>query len=136
MNDLASRRGPCVLVVEDDSLLRDLIRSVLGQAGFDVIDASSGVEALRLIRVRHDICAVVSDISMPGAVNGFELARRIRKVHPRVGVVLVSGRTEPTSGELPYGVLFLSKPFRAVTLLRLLRSVVDRRLPEPLHSPD
>jgi CheY-like chemotaxis protein len=124
-----------VLVVEDEPLLRDFVKSVLGQAGFNVIAASSGDEALRLVKARHDVCTVVSDVSMPGAINGFELARRIRKVRPRVGIVLVSGQTVPTGGELPYGVLFLCKPVRAVTLLRLLRQVLDR-IPEALHSTD
>ena len=124
-----------MLVVEDEPLLRDFVSSVLGQAGFDVIDASSGDEALRLVKARHDVCAVVSSVSMPGAINGIELAHRIRKVRPRVGIVLISGRTVPTGGELPYGVLFLSKPVRAVTLLRLLRQVLDR-IPEALHSSD
>jgi two-component system, response regulator PdtaR len=135
MNALASKRGPCVLMVEDELLLRDFVRSVLGQAGFDVIDASSGDEALRLIKARRDICAVVSDVSMPGAINGFELARRIRRVRPRLGIVLVSGQTVPAEGELPYGVLFLAKPVRAVTLLRLVRRLVDRMLPDPLQLP-
>jgi hypothetical protein len=65
---------------------------------------------------------------MPGAVNGFELARRIRQVRPRVGIVLVSGRTAPADG-----VLFLSKPIR---LLRLLRHQVahrDERPPSQQH---
>jgi two-component system, response regulator PdtaR len=122
-----------VLVVEDEPLLRNFVSSVLGQAGFDVIDASSGDEALKLVRARHDVRAVVSGVSMPGAINGIELAHRIRKVRSRVGIVLISGRTVPTGGELPYGVLFLSKPVRAVTLLRLLRQVLDR-IPEALHS--
>ena len=107
-----------------------LFRSVLGQAGFNVIAASSGDEALRLIKARHDVCAVVSDAT---GLNGFELVRRIRQVRSRVGIVLVSGETVPTGDELPYGVLFLSKPFRAVTLLRLLRQLVGSTLPEPLH---
>ena len=124
-----------MLVVEDEPLLRNFVSSVLGQAGFDVIDASSGDEALRLVKARHDVCAVVSSVSMPGAINGIELAHRIRKVRSRVGIVLISGRTVPTGGELPYGVLFLSKPVRAVTLLRLLRQVLDK-IPEALHSSD
>jgi DNA-binding response OmpR family regulator len=120
-----------VLVVEDEPLLRGVVRSVLGQAGFNVIAASSGYEALRLIKARHDACAVVCDAI---GLTGFELVRRIRKVRPRVGIVLVAGDRVPTGDELSYGVLFLSKPFRAVTLLRLLRQVVGSTLPEPLHT--
>jgi CheY-like chemotaxis protein len=134
MNGLASKRGPCVLVVEEEPLLRGFVRSVLGQAGFNVIAASSGHEALSLLKARHDVCAVVSDVSGPDTDNGFELVRRIRKVRRAVGIVLVSGETVPRGGELPYGVLFLSKPFRAVTLLRLLRQLLGSTLPEPIYS--
>jgi len=110
MNDLASKRGACVLLVEDEPLLRDSVGSVLGQAGFNVIAASSGDEALRLVKARHDVCAVVSDVSGPGTVNGFELVRRIRKARPRVGIVLVSRGTVPTGGELPYGYYSCPSP--------------------------
>lgn len=120
-----------VLVVEDEPLVRNYVSDLLGQSGFDVVEAATGEEALSLI-AEGSVCAVVSDVSMPGAVNGFELARRVRKASPRTGVVLVSGVLEPEV-HLPGGVRFLTKPVKASTLLRLLREVADPRvrLPEP-----
>jgi CheY-like chemotaxis protein len=120
-----------VLVVEDEPLVRDYVSDLLGQSGFEVVEASTGEEAL-LVLAEGGVCAVVSDVSMPGTVNGFELARRVREESPRTGVVLVSGVIEPDV-HLPGGVRFLTKPVKASTLLRLLREVADPRvsLPEP-----
>src|SRR5688572_15957000 len=126
-----SLSAAAVLVVEDEPLVRDYVSDLLGQSGFEVVEASTGEEAL-LVLAEGGVCAIVSDVSMPGAVNGFELARRVREESPRTGVVLVSGVIEPDV-HLPGGVRFLTKPVKASTLLRLLREVADPRvsLPEP-----
>jgi FixJ family two-component response regulator len=68
---------------------------------------------------------------MPGSVNGFELARRVREESPRTGVVLVSGVLEPSKAHLPGGVRFLTKPVKAATLLRLVREVADPKVRLP-----
>ncbi len=114
-----------VLVVEDEPLVRDYVSDILGQSGFEVLSAATGEEALSRI-AEGGVSAVVSDVSMPGTVDGFELARRVREESPRTGVVLVSGVIEPHA-HLPGGVLFLTKPVRASTLLRLVREVADPR---------
>jgi len=69
---------------------------------------------------------------MPGPVNGFELARRVKNAFPRTGVILVSGVMEPAGYHLPRDVRFVTKPVKAATLLRLVREVADPRaiLPE------
>lgn len=124
-----------VLVVEDEPLVRGYVSDILGQSGFDVIDASSGEEALARV-AEGGLCAVVSDVAMPGRVNGFELARRVREEYPRTGVVLVSGVLEPSLAHLPGGVRFVTKPVKASTLLRLVREVADPRvdLPRPAEA--
>jgi len=122
----------CVLVVEDEALIRDYVSDILGQSGFKVVEAATGEEALSRL-AESSVCAVVSDVSMPGAVNGYELARRVRAECPRTGIVLVSGVTIPDGGNLPDGghlpggVRFLTKPVKASTLLRLVREVADPR---------
>jgi YesN/AraC family two-component response regulator len=72
---------------------------------------------------------------MPGAVNGFELARRVRRDLPNMGVVLVSGVLEGNHVYLPLGVRFVSKPVRAATLIRLVREVADPRARLPGGKP-
>jgi two-component system, response regulator PdtaR len=118
-----------VLIVEDEPLVRMSISGALLQAGFEVLASSNGAEALELIAIRPDVFAVVSDIAMPGSIDGFELVREVQRRWPEIGIVLVSGQMEPPKSHCPGGVLFLSKPFKASTLLRLLREIAERRVP-------
>jgi CheY-like chemotaxis protein len=125
-----AKSSASVLVVEDEPLVRDYVTDILGQSGFNVITASTGEEAQARI-AQGGVCAVVSDVAMPGPMNGFELARWVRQECPRTGVVLVSGVMEPSKAHLPGGVMFVPKPVRASTLLRLVRDVADPRAQLP-----
>jgi CheY-like chemotaxis protein len=120
-----------VLVVEDEPIIRIYVSDILEQSGFDVIEAATGEEALSQIAEGERVCAIVSDVAMPGLIDGFELARRVRHDWPRMGVVLVSGVIEPSGVYLPLGVRFVPKPVKASTLLRLLREVADPRATLP-----
>ena len=115
-----------VLIVEDEPLVRMSISDALLQAGFEVLASSNGAEALEVLAVRSAILAVVTDIVMPGAVDGYELAREVQLRWPDIGIIVVSGQMEPPKTHCPKGVLFLSKPFKASTLLRLLRDITAR----------
>ena len=113
--------------------MRLYVSDVLEQSGFEVVEADSAEAALSRLATDKAICAVVSDVAMPGPFDGFELARRLRREFPRIGVVLVSGVLEPKDIYMPLGVRFVAKPVRAATLLRLVREVADPRaqLPKP-----
>jgi CheY-like chemotaxis protein len=133
MDSVPPAGAAAVLVVEDEPLVRAYVADLLGQSGFEVLEAATGEEALALLSDGGSLCAVISDVAMPGPVDGFELARRVRHDQPRMGVILVSGVMAPTGVYLPLGVRFMSKPVKASTLLRLVREVADPRvkLPEP-----
>jgi CheY-like chemotaxis protein len=133
MSDPASSPA-AVLVVEDEPLVRTYVSSILGQSGFDVVEAANGEEAMERIE-QGGVCAIVSDVSMPGRLDGFQLARLVRQKCPRTGVVLVSGVMEPSNAHLPGGVRFMPKPVRASTLLRLVREVADPRAHLPPPGP-
>ncbi len=115
-----------VLVVEDEPLVRVYLSDVLRQSGFGVIVATNGEDALALAK-RENVCAVVSDVAMPGPIDGVELARRVKSDNPRTGVILVSGVKKPADYHLPHGVRYVTKPVKAVTLLRLVREVANPR---------
>ena len=129
MNSVSPENPASVLVAEDEPLVRTYLADVLGQSGFRVIVATNGEDALALVK-RENVCAVISDIAMPGPINGFELARRVKRDCPRTGVILVSGVMEPADYHLPRGVRFVTKPV-AMTPLRLVREVVDPRATLP-----
>ncbi len=118
-----------LLVVDDEPLVRNVARVLLESAGFDVVEATNGVEAVTVYRDRAaEIRAVLLDLTMPG-LGGVEALKMIREVDPGARVILSSGYDErDTIAHLDrqQGVEFLQKPYRARTLLAKLRTVLDR----------
>lgn len=103
-------RTPVILVVDDEVLLRLLAAEHLSDAGFEVLEAANGAEAMALMSERHDIKAVVTDVRMPGGPNGLELARAVREACPGA-IVVVSGRAVPAAGELAERAYYVPKPY-------------------------
>lgn len=71
---------------------------------------------------RHDIAVVFTDIEMPGAMNGIQLAHAVRAGWPPVAIVVTSGRVKPHEGDLPKNVCFLRKPYRPAEVIDALKS--------------
>ena len=100
-----------VLVVEDEPLLRMLLADALAAAGFEVDEAANSDEALELVNLRDEaIAALITDIQMPGALDGCALAWRIHELFPEAEILVVSGVTRPKPGDLPVNARFLPKP--------------------------
>ncbi len=117
-----------VLLVEDEYGVRKLVRKMLVQQGYRVIEASSGEEALRLCE-RHNgsIHLLLSDVVMPN-MSGRELAERLCAARPDLKVLYMTGYTEDAivqHGVLEPGVAVLNKPFLSDALARKLRDVLD-----------
>jgi len=117
-----------VLVVEDEKLVRDLVREILSQHGYDVLEASRGTEALEVSgRHKGPIHILISDVVMPG-MTGPELARRLTALRPEMGVLFMSGYTDDAilqHGVFEHGAEFLQKPFKASALGAKVRKVLD-----------
>lgn len=117
--------APCILVAEDDEILRRLIVEALTEAGFKVIEADHGEEAFRILCSHpQDFDALFTDINMPGSVDGLELARRARRISPRLGVVIGSGGCSPPPGALPLRSQFLPKPYRVSDISDCVRRLI------------
>jgi CheY-like chemotaxis protein len=121
-------RGETLLVVEDEAALRDVAGRILSGAGYRVLSAECGPEALALA-ARHEgaIDLLVSDVIMPGML-GKDLAERLSMVRPETRVLYMSGYAQPvlhTHGTLDPGVALLEKPFTATDLLTAVRRRLD-----------
>jgi PAS domain S-box-containing protein len=121
-------RGETLLVVEDEAALRDVAGRILSGAGYRVLAAECGPEALALA-ARHEgvIDLLVSDVVMPGML-GKDLAERLCVVRPETRVLYMSGYAQPvlhTHGTLDPGVALLEKPFTANDLLTAVRRRLD-----------
>ena len=117
----ASPAAATVLVVEDDFLVRICAADALGEAGFNVLQAGSGPDALRMLE-DGPVDVVFTDINMPGAFDGAGLARRVRRRWPHVALVITSGRGCP-EGDLGEA-RFLPEPYMPDSLPRLIGEVL------------
>ncbi len=113
---------PFVLVVEDEALVRDCTVAQLEDAGFSVIEAAGGEEAMREFEDHALVTTVFSDINMPGAFDGLSLINKIFRLRPDVQLILTSGRGLPLDAEMPLGARFLLKPYNSYQLTALIRA--------------
>jgi nitrogen-specific signal transduction histidine kinase len=122
--------GGCetVLVVEDEEGVRKLIRSVLQQAGYTVLEAPNGAEALRLCESHSEpIDLAISDVVLPH-IGGRELADALVSLRPQMNVLFMSGYTDDAvvrHGIINLAVPFLQKPFTPAALAKKVREVLN-----------
>jgi signal transduction histidine kinase len=122
-----------ILLVDDEPSVRNIARIMLEAAGYVVMDAPGGEEALSIAAARWvAVSLLVTDVVMP-RMSGKELARRLQEMSPAVRVLYVSGYTADVisnHGILDTGVDYLQKPFSSYELLNKVREILDRpRLP-------
>ncbi|MFC5524687.1 response regulator [Rhodanobacter ginsengisoli] len=106
-----------ILLVEDDVKAREITTMILEAEGIHVYAAANARAAWELFGQHPDLDLVISDINMPGGMNGIQLTQRIRHDDPSMRVVLVSGNPQSSFSDLPEGILFLPKPFDRQALL-------------------
>ena len=110
-----------VLLVEDDVDVRNSTAELLTTFGFDVVTAYEAREALSILGRDAAIGVLLSDIAMPGGMNGAELAVEVRRTHPDLKVLLASGYPASILArkyDLPQNVRVLCKPFMPGDLLK------------------
>ena len=124
--------GELVLLAEDEPNVRRVIRQQLNDLGYPVIEAENGDQALAMVEQIPDIAVVVSDVIMPGGINGQELAAAIRQQRPGMRIVLMSGFTaeDAPPGQAP----ILAKPFGRQDLARALNET-RKETPCPTTKP-
>ena len=120
--------GERILVVEDEEVLRLLMREVLTRAGYRVLEAKDGEEGVQVFAGRkEEIALVISDMGLP-RMPGDQVFRELKAIDPAVRVVFSTGyiREERTQELLEAGAReFIHKPYRVEEMLRTLRRVLD-----------
>lgn len=116
-----------LLVVEDDETVRMFIKSILEKAGYKVIIADDGEEAVARFKENDDISLVLSDVIMPRK-NGREMLDEIKKLKPGIKGVFITGYTAAVMQKegMPEATEFITKPFRREDLLQKIREVLDK----------
>jgi CheY-like chemotaxis protein len=117
--------GPLVLVADDEAIILNVVSLVLRKAGFRVLSAAGGNQALRLVEGSDEpVGLAVLDMVMPD-LNGPQLFERLLAKNPHIRVLFISGYSLPDSGTPP-GAGFLGKPFTASELVKRVREIAER----------
>jgi len=114
-----------ILLVEDEPLVRLVLTDLLADAGYRVTEAGNADEAMTLLESRPDMRVIITDVRMPGTLDGFALARFAADRRPGIGIVVTSGNALPRSGDLPEGAAFLPKPWRPSELVERVRRLLE-----------
>jgi CheY-like chemotaxis protein len=118
-------RRVVVLLVEDEPLVRMFGADVLEEAGFEVIEAFNGDEALRVLEARPDVGVLFTDVNMPGSLDGLDLARLVHERRPDIKLLIASGQVRLSEEQIPDAGRFLAKPYAPETIVREVRALVQ-----------
>ncbi|RYJ02586.1 MAG: PAS domain S-box protein, partial [Acetobacteraceae bacterium] len=122
--------GETVLVVEDEPVVRDVVVEVLRDLGYRALQAPDGPAALMLLRSRLRLDLLVTDVGLPGGMNGRQLADAARETRPGLKVLFVTGYADVAgqAGDvLEPGMALIPKPFEAAVLARRIRELIESR---------
>lgn len=114
-----------VLVVEDEPLVRMVAADAISDRGIMAWEAGDAAEALEVLDQHPQIGLVVTDVNMPGGMDGLELAEKVSIERPDVEFIVTSGQVHVTDNQLPDHGTFLPKPYRTDQLARLVEEKLD-----------
>ena len=124
-----------VLVVDDEPLVRMLAVEVAEEAGFEVLEASNADEAVILLETVPGIRILMTDVDMPGSMDGLKLAASVRDRWPPVEIIVVSGMQRPRIHELPERAIFFDKPYDIGKMLMQLQKMGAVAREAPISLP-
>lgn len=127
---------PVVLVAEDEAPMRRFVRRVLESAGYQVVEAANGAEALARVQDQSGVALLVADIEMP-ELRGDEAARLMKATRPELKVLYVTGHADrlfERTAELGEDEAFLDKPFTPKGLLEAVSLLLYGTLQPPWHK--
>jgi CheY-like chemotaxis protein len=106
-----SRDRSVILVVDDEEKIRNLIGDQLEAVGYEVILAASGDDAFEILQETLRIDLIVTDVKMPGAINGFDLVQKALASRPHLRTIIISGYTGESTQRTGQADRFIQKPF-------------------------
>ena len=114
-----------VLVVDDEAVLRLIAADVLEDSGFRVVEAEDAEAALRVLTDYPGVRVLFTDINMPGALDGLDLAQEVHARWPDIKLVVTSGRPRPTDKQIPDDGRFVAKPYSPDALVEVIRRAIS-----------
>lgn len=117
-----------ILLVEDEAEIRELTKLILENADYDVTTANNAAHALEVLENKTDFDILLTDISMPGEMNGVQLAARVEVLIPSIKMIFSSGNVESSIPDmaLAHRYTVLNKPYQPEDILNVITSVLER----------
>jgi CheY-like chemotaxis protein len=113
----------CVLVVEDEALVRLAIVDTLQESGFEVLECESAVDALSVFHGGTAIDLLFTDVNLAPGMDGIVLASTVHRSWPRVAIIVTSGHSQAKASELPTGTRFFCKPYQHQEIISAIREL-------------
>lgn len=123
MAQSALSKSCTILIVENEAFIRLELDDQLAEMGYQVLVASDADEAIDLLDAHPEIALMITDIAMPGSMDGIRLAQHVRGRWPPVRIIVTSGLGESLASALPSSSVFLAKPYGPEALQTALREV-------------
>jgi DNA-binding NtrC family response regulator len=119
---------PTILIVEDEFLPRAMLSDHLQECGFMVLEAANADDAIKTIQTGIPIDLVLTDVRMPGSMNGFGLAKWISANKPNISVIIASGEAMQTeaANELCDHIPFFRKPYDLTAIVTGIRTALNQ----------
>jgi two-component sensor histidine kinase/CheY-like chemotaxis protein len=115
---------PNVLVVEDEMILRMRAVDIVEDAGFRPVEAVNADQAISILEARSDVSLLLTDIQMPGSIDGLKLAHAVHERWPTIKIILVSGEVKPADTDTPEDSRFFGKPLHVEQMIAELQDMV------------
>jgi two-component sensor histidine kinase/CheY-like chemotaxis protein len=131
-----STEVPNVLVVEDEMVLRMRAVDIVEDAGYRSVEAVNADEAISILESRSDISLLLTDIQMPGSMDGLKLAHAVHDRWPSIKIILVSGQVDPSGTERPADSRFFVKPLGVEQMIAELQAMVGEGALEIVADAD
>lgn len=115
-----------ILIVEDEVLIRMSSVATLEDAGFRILEAGSAAEAMEILAAHDDVDMLMTDVRLPGTMDGLGLVGLVRRRHPDIRAIVVSGNTSAEDACNAGAIGFLPKPYMAHSLVRAINGLITR----------
>lgn len=112
-----------ILLVEDEAIIRFELADFFGDAGYEVFEAGNADEAIAILERESSIRVVLTDIQLPGTMDGLKLAHHVRDRYPPTVLLVTSGAADIEQEALPANTRFIAKPFNPARILQQIEDM-------------
>jgi len=112
-----------IVIVEDELITGEYLSDILTEKGYSVIAVANADEAIAMLETRSDVRMLITDINMPGPMNGLNLAATVRERWPKIKIIITTGAQRPKIEEVPTGSLYLKKPYTPGSVMAAVLSL-------------